>query len=67
MMLASFKKEAEKHKIERFGCIVWRVKMKSGVLSLTEVTEAQMVNWIEPRIVLVCVCEREKQENEKLV
>ena len=26
------------------------------VLSLTEVTVAKMVNWIEPRIVYMCVC-----------
>ena len=64
-------KAAQKHKIMDVLC-----GKKSGVLSLTEVTnsEAQMVNWIEPRIVCVCVCvcvyerERERErEYDKLV
>ena len=58
MMFSSLKKEAKKPKIEIFGCIVWRVERKSGILSLTEVTETQKVNYIESRTVYVCMCVR---------
>ena len=66
-MFSSLKKEAEKHNIEQFGCNVWRVKSKMGwgVLSLTDVTDTQKINWIETRIKNVCVREREREKERE--
>ena len=38
-----------------------------GVLSLTDVTETQKINWIETRIknVYVCVCVRERERERE--